>query len=145
VSTPRATAPVPHRVRQAFQLDALLELVVGLTLMGNPLLGPDVGAPSGVVAAIGVLLLVAVIFLGGAALGRGPLARRLRLLAVCNVVGGIVIVGLGALASMDATGRVYQLTVARRPGGVLPPRRRATPEELRAALHGQPRTPPSDR
>ncbi len=141
---------VPRRVRQAFQVDALFELVVGLVLMGNPLLGPDVGVSSYLVLLLGLLLLVAAVLLGAAGLGKGPLATRVSAVMAINAASGVLLVG-GAVIVSQAAGRVFVLVIAtgllalaalqlravRQPNDPTPARRRATPEELLAAMRGE--------
>ena len=141
---------VPHRIRQAFQVDAMFELAVGLVFMGNPLLGPDVGVGSGLVSLFGFVLLLAAIFLGGAALGKGPVADRLPLVAGVNVGSGVVLAAYATTRSLTASARgfvaviaaglvalaVLQFRAVRRPEDAAR-KRRATPEELRAAITGQ--------
>ena len=143
-------AQVPRRVRQAFQVDALFELVVGLVLMGNPLLGPDVGVSAYVVLALGLVLLVAAVLLGAAGLGKGPLAGRVALLMGVNAASGVLLV-IGAAVVSRGSGRVFVLVIAigllalaalqlralREPNDPTPPRRRATPEELLAAMRSE--------
>jgi hypothetical protein len=143
-------AQVPRRVRQAFQVDALFELAVGLVLMGNPLLGPDVGVSAYVVLVLGLVLLVAAVLLGAAGLGKGPLAGRVVLLMGVNAASGVLLV-IGAVVVSRGPGRVFVLVIAvgllalaalqlralRQPIDPTPPRRRATPEELLAAMRGE--------
>jgi hypothetical protein len=138
---------IPARVRQAFQLDALFELVVGLVLMGNPLLGPDVGVGAYAVLVLGLVLLVAAVLLGAAALGKGPLASRLLTVLAVNAASGLLLV-VGAMVVSSGSGRAFVLVIAagllglaafqlralRQPDEPTPPRRRATPEELLAAI-----------
>lgn len=138
--------------RSLLNLDALLELIVGLLLLMNPLLGPKLPIPSGIVSLVGVLTLVLAMFLGQSGMGKGRFVGKLRSVGAANIAfsvctlawsllgldgGGQVVIGLISVTFI-AVG-VAQVTAASRPvhnprtstgGG----RRRATPEELRRAL-----------
>jgi hypothetical protein len=146
----RVDAVVPGRVRRAFLADALFEVTCGAVLMGNPLLGPRLGINGFLVALAGIVLLVAAIFLGGAGLGKGLLAGRLRLVAVLNFVSAVALAVWAALGSLDGTARVFvgliafglaglglmQVSAIRQPNDSnvrLPP----TKAELAAALRGE--------
>jgi hypothetical protein len=146
----RVDAIVPGRVRRAFLADALFEVVCGAVLMGNPLLGPQLGISGFVVALVGVLLLLAAIFLGGAGLGKGLLAGRLPLVAALNALSAAVLLAWAGLGSLDGTAQVFvaviglalvalcivQVSAIRKPHDTtvrLPP----TKAELAAALRGE--------
>jgi hypothetical protein len=142
------------RIKLAFQLDALLEMTLGLILLGNPLFGPDLQISSYVVMLVGVAFLVVAILLGGAGLGKGPLFPRLRMVAGCNLAsaGGLALwaiagslsagakVFLGLVAALLVGLAVHQLSAIRRPEAVAK-RQPSTQAERHAALYGD--KPPS--
>jgi hypothetical protein len=96
-----------------FNIDALFELICGLIFLFNPLLGPSLPVSSGLISALGVVLLVATIFLGQAGMGKGPLFARLSLVAAVNLLSGL---GLVAWTTVDdsftSTARVFVRVVA---------------------------------
>jgi uncharacterized membrane protein HdeD (DUF308 family) len=154
-AVPKGTPPtsaIPPRVRQAFQVDALFELICGLILLMNPLLGPKFPVSGFVVSLVGVFLLVVTVLLGGAGLGKGPFASRLPLLIALNIISGIACVlwslfdmQTGASTFLRVLGvclialGVWQLRAMSNLATV-PPKRRASPAELRAAIE-QRKTP----
>jgi hypothetical protein len=142
--------PDQSRIKLAFQLDALLEMTLGLVLLGNPLFGPDLGISSYVVMLVGVGLLVVAILLGGAGLGKGPLAQRLPLVAALNVASGVLFVGWAFVSSRSTGSKVFLVLIAaalfvlaayqrmaiKRPETVNR-RRPSTQAERQAALRGE--------
>jgi len=99
--------------RTLFNLDALFALICGLVFLFNPLLGPKLPVSSGIVSALGGVLLIAAIVLGQAGMGKGPLLARLRAVAVLNLAGGAALVVWTALTgSFTLTGRVFVWVVA---------------------------------
>lgn len=139
--------------RSLLNLDALLELIVGLLLLMNPLLGPKLPIPSGFVSLIGVLLLVAAMFLGQGGMGKGRLVGKLRNVGVVNIVSSVctlawAVLGLdgpartviGLISGVFIALGAAQVVAATRHGGGKNQRTggggrpRATPEELRRAL-----------
>ncbi len=140
--------------RSLLNLDALLELIVGLLLLMNPLLGPKLPIPGGFVSLIGLLLLVAAMFLGQGGMGKGRLVGKLRNVGVVNIASSVctlawamlaldgsarTVIGLIACAFI-ALGGAQVMATTRNVGGKNPRtgtgggRPRATPEELRRAL-----------
>ena len=65
-----------------FNLDALLELVLGLVLLFNPLLGPVLRRPGWLIALFAETLLVGACVLGRAGMGKGSLQQRLAQLGI---------------------------------------------------------------
>lgn len=142
------SSPSPA-VRLAWQLHALFDVFVGLTLMGNPLLGPKLGVNGYLVALVGIGLQIAAIFLGGAGLGRGPLAGRVRALIAADVVCAAALVAWAVLADLGGGARGLLLVIAvgllvlafvawralKKPAN--PGRRAPTQAELQAALRGE--------
>jgi hypothetical protein len=138
------------RIKLAFQLDALLEMTLGLVLLGNPLFGPDLRISSYVVMFVGIVLLFAAILLGGAGLGKGPLAHRLPLVAGLNAVTGLGLVLWAFVGSLSVGAKIFLVVVAaalvglalfqfgaiRRPDAVVK-RRPSTQAERQAALRGE--------
>ena len=102
-ATDRVIPDVPLRIRSAFRTDALFEMLLGLILMGNPILGPSFPVNSCIVSLLGISLLIVAVFLGGAGLGKGPLAPRLRVIAVLNGVSACALV-IWAMAANLGTG-----------------------------------------
>lgn len=133
-----------------FNLDALFELICGLILMLNPLLGPKFPLSGGIMSLVGLLLLVAAIFIGQAGMGKGPLVRRMPTVGALNTGSGLA---LGVWSLLDdgfgSGGRVFtlvvaaclialgvaQMVLANRPAK--PGRRRSTPAERAAAIQGR--------
>jgi hypothetical protein len=138
------------RIKLAFQVDALLEMILGLVLMGNPLFGPDLGISSYVFMLVGLALLVVAILLGGAGLGKGPLAKRLPLVAVLNMATGAGLAVWAIATSLSSGARIFLVVVAaalgalatfqfgaiRRPEAAAK-RRPSTQAERQAALRGE--------
>jgi hypothetical protein len=144
-------ATVGIRERGALRADAAFEVLCGSVLMANPLVGPDLGVNGYLVGVIGLLLMVAAVFLGGAGLGKGPLAGKLRLVCGVNALCGLALlgwIGVGSLSSaatmllaLVAGGllalAVFQATVLRRPQGSGVGRVAPTQAELHAAMRGE--------
>ena len=138
-----------------FHLDALFSLIVGFILLFNPLLGPVLPIPGGVIALVSVGLLVAACVIGRAGMGKGALIQRIRTLAVVNGLCGLA-VGLWAVLACVDGGRILMLifatgllilAVSQFVYGVRPNHPgtigrvnavRATPEELLRVLHHKP-------
>ena len=133
-----------------FNLDALFELIVGLILMLNPLLGPKFPISGGFMSLIGFSLLVAAIFVGQAGMGKGPLVQRIATVGALNTVSGLalalwallddgfgsggVVFALVLAACLVALG-VSQIVLGDRPAK--PGRRRSTHAERSAAIQGR--------
>ncbi len=140
---------VPPRMRQGFQINALFEVIWGLILMLNPLLGPKLFINGFLVSMIGFGFLIYTVFLGMAGLGKGLLKHALPTVAVVNIGVGLALLVAGVLSNVSSGGvtvlvalgvglialGVWELAIARRPAGKPKPRR-ATPAELQAALRG---------
>jgi hypothetical protein len=140
---------IGRRIRQAFQADALFEVVCGSILMANPLVGPDLGVNGYFVGFVGVLLMVAAILLGGAGLGKGPLANKMSPLSIVNGVSGVLVLVWAVLVDHEGAARtllvliggglvglaVFQRAALRRPD--IARRVVATQAELHAALRGE--------
>ena len=111
--TPDRVIPdVPLRIRSAFRTDALFEILLGLILMGNPILGPSFPVNSYIISVLGISLLVLAVFLGGAGLGKGPLAQRLPVVAAVNA-GSACMLAIWALAgSLGGGARWFLMAVA---------------------------------
>ncbi len=138
-----------RRVRRAFQTDALFEVVCGSVLMANALVGPDLGVSGYLVSAVGLALMIVAILLGGAGLGKGPLAKRLGPLSLINAACGIGVVAWAVVGSHEGAAKVLLLMIGagllviaavqqdalRRPD--MAPRVAATQAELQAALKGE--------
>ncbi len=99
------------RVPTLFNLDALFELVVGLALLFNPLLGPVLPIPGWVIVMAAIGLLVAACVLGRAGMGRGGLVTRVRTVAMVNL-GGAALLSVWAYVSCRHGGRIFVLIVA---------------------------------
>jgi hypothetical protein len=99
------------RVPTLFNLDALFELVVGLALLFNPLLGPVLPIPGWVVVMSALGLLVAACVLGRAGMGKGGLVTRIRTVAMINLAGAALLT-VWAFVSCQQGGRVFVLIVA---------------------------------
>jgi hypothetical protein len=138
------------RIKLAFQIDALLKMILGLVLLGNPLFGPDLGLSSYVLMVVGLALLVVAILLGGAGLGKGPLADRLPPVGGLNLAWAVGLTAWALASSLGLGARIFLLTVAgalgalamfqfgaiRRPEA--PSKRRpSTQAERQAALRGE--------
>lgn len=150
------TAPEPSdkdgrmRPPTLFNLDAFFELVIGLLLLFNPLLGPVLPLPGPVIVLAAVVLLVAACVLGRAGMGRGALVSRIRTLALVNV-GSSAVLTTWAFVSCRAGGRVLvlitaaglsilgaaQLAANERRGRSAATTRRATVEEMQQALRSK--------
>jgi hypothetical protein len=131
-----------------FNLDALFALIIGFTLLFNPLLGPVLPLPGGVVVALGLALLVAACLLGRAGMGKGSLVARIKTMGLVHVAIGTIIAAWAFLAC-EQGGRILALIVA---GGLIvigvaqcvakasskeatrTNARRGSPEELQQAL-----------
>lgn len=139
--------------RTLFNIDALVELICGLVFLFNPLLGPALPVSSGIVSALGVVLLVACILLGRAGMGRGPLFPHMRLIATVNMLSGVGVVGWSAIDdSFTSTGRIFvwviaavvvalgvaELLLGERPPP-MKPRRSTQSQRLEAIGRGKPR------
>jgi hypothetical protein len=138
------------RIKLAFQIDALLEMILGLVLLGNPLFGPDLGLSPYVLMVVGSALLVVAILLGGAGLGKGPLADRLPLVGGLNLMSGVGLGAWGLASSLSLGARIFLLIAAgalgalamfqfgaiRRPEAATK-RRPSTQAERQAALRGE--------
>ena len=99
--------------RTLFNLDALFELICGLVFLFNPLLGPTLPISSGIVSALGVVLLIAAIILGQAGMGKGPFLNRLSLVAAINVLSGAVLILWTAIDdSFTDTARAFVWVIA---------------------------------
>ena len=99
--------------RTLFNVDALVELIRGLILLFNPLLGPTLPVSAGIVSALGAALLVAAIFLGPAGMGKGSLQNRLPFVAAVNVASGIaLILWTGLAESFTSTGKTFVWVIA---------------------------------
>lgn len=107
-----SVASVGSRGRTSLRVDALLEMTLGLILMGNPLFGPALGVSGYLIMLSGFLLLVVAVFLGGAGLAKGFLAGRLALVRVCNVLGGLVVATWAAIGSLTTGARIFLALVA---------------------------------
>jgi hypothetical protein len=133
-----------------FNLDALFELICGLILMLNPLLGPKFPVSGGFMSLIGFLSLVAAIFVGQAGMGKGPLVKRIATVGIVNSVSGLALAawallddGFGSggtafalvLAACLLALGVAQLVFGNRPAK--PGRRRSTHAERSAAIQGR--------
>jgi hypothetical protein len=138
--------------RRLLNADALFALVLGLVLLLNGLLGPRFAFGPVPAALIGLVALVAAVLLGQGGMGRGPLTERLRLVGLAHIITAAVLVGAAAPGRHGAA-RSFALVVAafnvvmgaaqvrtRRSGHELPVhgRRRASAEELRAAIGRDP-------
>lgn len=137
--------------RTLLNLDAFLELVVGLALLMNGLLGPRFPFGPPIAAVLGVVFLVSAVVLGRGGMGKGALVGRLGTVGMANFVCGVGLAGaaLGWLhqgarvaalivgAAAAALG-IAQLLCSRRPPSDTPQIRRATPAELRAAIGHRP-------
>ena len=149
-------------VRRLLNTDALFMLVLGLVLLLNGLLGPPFPFGAALAAALGVLLLVAAMFLGQGGMGKGPLVTRVRFMGRVNLAVAVVLF-VYAVFGLDNAARVFVLVVAivlavvggaqvlAAPAPIGQPtaptgRRRASTEELRVAIGRPPSTPalPSD-
>jgi hypothetical protein len=133
-----------------FNLDALFELICGLILMLNPLLGPKFPISGGFISLIGFGSLIAAIFVGQAGMGKGPLVKRIAAVGAINTASGLAL-GLWALvddgfgsggvafALVLATGLLAlglsQIVLGDRPAK--PGRPRSTPAERAAAIQGR--------
>jgi hypothetical protein len=133
-----------------FNLDALFELICGLILMLNPLLGPKFPISGGFMSLIGFGSLVAAIFVGQAGMGKGPLVKRIATVGVVNTMIGLALAvwavvddGFGSggtvfalvlAACLMALG-LAQLFLGHRPAK--PSRRRSTHAERAAAIQGR--------
>lgn len=145
-------------VRRLLNTNALFTLVLGLVLLLNGLLGPRFPFGAALAAALGVLLLVASMFLGQGGMGKGPLVTRVRFVGRVNLAAAAVLLTY-AILGLDNAARLFVIVVAiivAAVGGaqvgvkasplgqpVAPTgRRRASTEELRVAIGRQPSTPP---
>lgn len=130
-----------------FNLDALVELILGLVLLFNPLLGPVLPAPGWVIAIAAVSLLVGACVLGRAGMGKGSLVAKIAALGAINLASAALGVGW-ALWRCHGNGRIFVLVVSAivallglaqlRPRSNSRPTtnaRRATVEELQQALN----------
>jgi hypothetical protein len=144
------SAPIDGRERSAFRADAAFEVFCGSVLMANPLVGPDLRINGFLVGLVGILLMVAAVFLGGAGLGKSPLAGNLRLVAMLNALSGVGLLAWVVIGSLSTSAIVlvlvmslgllclaaFQAVVVRTPN---PTARRVAPTqaELHAALRGE--------
>jgi hypothetical protein len=87
-------------------------MTLGLVLLGNPLFGPDLGISSYVVMLVGIGLLIVAIFLGGAGLGKGPLAQRLPLVSILNAASGVLLLAWALISSRSTGSRAFLILVA---------------------------------
>lgn len=140
---------VGRRVRQAFQADALFEVVCGSVLMANPLVGPDLGVNGYLVGLVGLLLMVVAVLLGGAGLGKGPLADNIGPLSIVNGVSGVLLLIWALVVDHEGAARTllilvggglvglaaFQRAAIRQPD--IARRVVATQAELHAALRGE--------
>ena len=138
-----------RRVRRAFQADALFEVVCGSVLMANVLVGPDLGVNGYLVSAAGLLLMIVAILLGGAGLGKGPLANRLAPLSLVNAACGVGALAWAVLGNHEGAALVLLLLIGvgligiaalqqdalRRPDAAQ--RIATTQAEMHAALRGE--------
>ncbi len=145
-----ASTPVSTRERSVFRADAAFEVLCGSVLMANPLVGPDLGINGFVVGLVGILLMVAAVFLGGAGLGKGPIAGRLPLLCGINAISGVALLVWTLTGSLSTSANLLlvmiavgllalaasQLAVVRKPGTATQ-RMAPTQAELHAALRGE--------
>ncbi len=84
-----------------------------MVFLFNPLLGPKLPISGGLVSAIGVVLLVACIFIGQAGMGKGRLFGRLPTLAWINIGSGVVLVAWSLLVnSFTRTAQIYVWVIA---------------------------------
>ena len=142
--------------RRLLNADALFALILGLVLLLNGLLGPRFPFGAGLAAGVGLLLLVAAVFLGQGGMGKGPLTTRVRMIGLTNMATTILLAAY-ALIRLNGAARNFLLVVGSvtaivgtaqlgaRPtvasehhdqpdGPVRSGRRRASPDELRAAI-----------
>ena len=140
-------------VRRLLNADALFALILGLVLLLNGLLGPRFPFGAGLATVAGLLLLVAAVFLGQGGMGKGPLTTRIRMIGLMNTAT-TVLLGAYALIRLNGAARNFMLVVGLVTAVVgtaqlcagptvasdrhdLPARsgrRRASPDELRAAI-----------
>jgi hypothetical protein len=146
----QASTPVSSRERSAFRADAAFEVLCGSVLMANPLVGPDLRINGFIVGLVGILLMVAAVFLGAAGLGKGLLARKLSMVCAVNALGGTGLLAWAFAGSMSnsanlllvmiAAGSIalaaFQVTVLRQPNTAMQ-RVAPTQAELHAALRGE--------
>ena len=99
--------------RTLFNVDALFELICGLIFLFNPLLGPKLPVSAGIVSALGVVLLVAAIFLGQAGMGKGSLQHKLPAVAGLNIGSGTAGILWTLLSgSFTSTGKTFVWVIA---------------------------------
>ncbi len=99
--------------RTLFNVDALFELICGLIFLFNPLLGPKLPVAAGLVSTLGVVLLVASIFLGQAGMGKGSLQHKLPAVAAINIGSGVAGVLWTLVAdSFTSTGKTFVWVIA---------------------------------
>ena len=143
-------------VRRSLNADALFALILGLVLLLNGLLGPQFPFGASLAAVVGVLLLVAAVFLGQGGMGKGPLTTRVRMIGLMNIATTVLLCAY-ALIRLNGAARNFMLVVGLmtaivgaaqlcagptvasghpdQPGGpARPGHRRASPDELRAAI-----------
>ena len=143
-------------VRRLLNADALFALILGLVLLLNGLLGPRFPFGSSLAAVVGLLLLVAAVFLGQGGMGKGPLTTRVQMIGLMNmattmllwayalirlngearnfvlVVGSVTAIVGAAQVCAGPTGSSGHHDQPGRPAGS--GHRRASPDELRAAI-----------
>lgn len=97
-------------VRRLLNADALFALILGLVLLLNGLLGPRFPFGASIAAVVGLLLLVASVFLGQGGMGKGPLTTRVRMIGLMNMAT-TVLLGAYALIRLNGAARSFMLVV----------------------------------
>ena len=145
--------------RRLLNANALVALTLGLVLLLNGLLGPRFPFGAAIAAVVGVLLLVAAVFLGQGGMGKGPLTTRVQVVGRDNLAVAVLLLAYAVLGLDDAA-RMFVLVVAivlaaigaaqlradaspERQPAASSGHRRASAEELRVAIGRTPAAPSS--